>query len=349
MTYRDRAGTAQEPSPGFNSAKIASDFIHWEARRVLAGTEGPSFATTGTTARILAAYINDVSRAAKTPRLSDSNVSGFSRTHLAADDEVWSATFRREDLRKVMEDAFKHDPKALAAVTAAQTAWSRNLLDHGAAQAAEGKGTDALIANAKEAGAGFGLITDASGLATIQKGKDLDEAQERNIKITMAAVNTGLAIPQTAAWAITASALGSWTSLIEDAAKTEKNQNRAVYDANTAMDKTKFLLDQLAADAMLKHGLFGKGEPAATTHPWGSLEGLGKGEDPRKSPNNFLKDDGESLMTLGEMAPYEDDIQPRLDAYEKWLYDDGAGKRWKEVADELDKGYEAGFSEFKPG
>ncbi|WP_327105040.1 DUF6571 family protein [Nonomuraea glycinis] len=348
MTYRDRNGTPQEPSPGFNSAKIASDFIHWEAQRVLAGTEGPSFATTGTTARILAAYINDVSRAAKTPRLSDSSVSGFSRTHLPADDEVWSAKFRREDLRKVMEDAFKHDPKALATVAAAQTAWSRNLLDHGAAQAAEGRGTDALMAHAKEVGAGFGLITDASGLATIQKGKELDEAQERNIKIIMAAVNTGLAIPQSAAWAITATTLGSWTSLIEETAKSEKNQNRAVYDANTAVDKTKFLLDQLAADAMLKHGLFGKGEPATATHPWGSLEGLGKGEDPRKSSNNFLKNDGESLMTLGEMASYKGDIQPRLDAYEKWLYDDGAGKQWKEISDELDKGYEAGFSEFKP-
>ncbi|WP_344876406.1 DUF6571 family protein [Nonomuraea antimicrobica] len=348
MTYRDRDGSPQEPSPGFTSAAIARDFIHWEAQRVLAGTEGPSFATTGTTARILAAYINDVNRAAKMPNAGDSKIYGPDRVYQPKEGQIWGAQFNREDLRKVMEDAFKQDPKALATVLAAETTWSRKLLDYGAAQAADGTGVKALKANAQEAGAGFGLITDASGLATIQKGKELDEAQERNMKIFMAVVNSGLAIPQAAPWAITAGVVSSWNSMIESAAATEKNTNQATYDANTAKEKARFLLDQMAVDAMLKHELFGKAEPAAATHPWSSLEGLGKGEDPRKSPNNFLKEDGNSLMTLHEMAPYQGDIHPRLQAYQRWLYDGLAGDPWEKIAGDLDTGFERGFSEYKP-
>ncbi|MFC4012643.1 hypothetical protein ACFOY2_35800 [Nonomuraea purpurea] len=347
MTYRDRDGTLQEPSPGFISAEIASDFIHWEAQRVLADTDGPSFATTGTTARILAAYINDVNRVAEVPHSGDSNVYGASRVNLPATDQIWGAQFKKEDLRKVMEDAFKHDSKALGAVMAAQTAWSRRLLDHGAAQAAAGKGVDTLLANARETAAGFGLITDASGLAKIQQGKDLDEAQEKNMKIFMAVVKTGLAIPQAPAGAITAAVVGEWISMIADSAKTEKNSDMATYEANTADGKARFLHDQLAADAMLRHELFGKNQPAAPTHPWASLEGVEEREDPRKSPNNFLKGDGNSLMTPHEMAPYPGNIQPRLDAYQRWLYDGLAGERWKRVYGELGQGFRDGKAEFK--
>nr|WP_055504231.1 DUF6571 family protein [Nonomuraea pusilla] len=347
MTYRDRDGGPEAPSPGFASAQIAYDFIHWEAQRILADTDGPSFATNGTTTRILAAYINDVNRAARLPHTGNSKVFVATREHQSASDQVWGAQFNKEDLRKVMQDLFGNDPKALAALTAAQTAWSRKILDFGAAQAASGKGSEALLANMREAGAGFGLITDATGLAKIQQGKELDEAQERNMKILMAVVNTGLAIPQTAAAAITAGTVGAWTSMIEDSAKTEKNADMATYDANTADGKAKFLLDQLAADAMLRHGLFGRADPAAPTHPWGSLEALERGEDPRKSPNDFLKDDGESLMTLNEMTPYEGVAQPRLDAYNRWLYEGLAGEQWIPVSQAADDGFNYGKSEFK--
>ncbi|MGW0195924.1 hypothetical protein [Nonomuraea sp. NPDC003201] len=347
MTYRDHSGTPQEPSPGFISAKIASEFIHWEGQRVLAGTEGPSFATTGTTARILAAYINDVNRVAKATRDEDSSVFGAHRANLPPEDQVWGAQFRKEDLRKAMEDAFKHDPNALGTVTAAQTAWTKGLLNYAAAQVAGGKGESVLKASAQEAGAGFGLITDASGLAKIQQGKELDEAQERSMKLFMAVVNTGLAIPQTAAGAVTAGTVGAWNSMIEDAARTTENADKATYNANTAKSQAKFLLDQIAADAMLKNGLFGKPDPPASTHPWSSLEGAEKGEAPRKSPNNFLKDDGNSLMTVREMTPYDDDIHPRLDAYERWLYDGLAGPPWEKISGDLETGFERGFSEFK--
>ncbi|MFI9593620.1 hypothetical protein [Nonomuraea sp. NPDC052265] len=347
MTYRDRDGSPEAPSPGFASAEIAYDFIHWEARRILAGTDGPSSATSGTTARILAAYINDINRVARLPHTSNSKVFVATRVHQSTLDQVWGAQFNKEDLRKVMQDIFKNDPKALAAVASAQTAWSRKLIDFGAAQAASGKGAETLLTNVREAGAGFGLITDATGLAKIQQGKELDEAQERNMKIFMAIVNTGLAIPQTAAAAITAGTVGAWTGMIEDSAKTEKNADAATYDANTANGKAKFLLDQLAADAMLRHGLFGSADPAAPSHPWGSLEGLKPGEDPRQSPKNFLKDDGESLMTLKEMARYEDVTQPRLDAYNRWLYEGLAGKQWKPVSESADDGLDDGKSEFK--
>ncbi|MFI6498936.1 hypothetical protein [Nonomuraea typhae] len=347
MTYRDRDGTPEEPSAGFNSARIASDFIRWEAQRILAGTEGPSFATTGTTARILAAYINDVSRAADSTSYDNSSVFVVDRDNVPKDAQVWGAQFQKEDLRAVMKDVFKRDPKALAVVAAAQTAWSKTLLDYGAAQMADTKDARILKANAREAGAGFGLITDSSGLAVIQKGKELDDAQERNMKIFMAVVNTGLAIPQATPWEIAAGVVGGWSSTIEDLAKTEVNANRATYDANVAKGKAKFLLDQIAADAMLKHELFGKADPPADTHPWASLSGVGKGDDPRESRFNFLKDDGKSLMTLQEMAPYDHGNHPRLQSYETWLNDLLAGERWEKVGGELEAGFNRGFSEYK--
>ncbi|TXK39826.1 hypothetical protein [Nonomuraea sp. C10] len=346
MTYRDRDGSPPEPSPGFISAKIASDFIRWEAERVLAGTEGPAFATTGSAARIISAYINDVNRIAEAPKTGGkSSVFVNDRPHLLASDQLWGAQFEKPALHKVMEDVFKHDAKALATVMAAQIAWSRKLIDHGAAQAAAGKSTKSLLANIRETGAGLGLITHASGLAKIELGTKLDEQQERNMKVFMAAVNTGLGIPQTAAWAITATTLGSWTSLIEDSAKTDLNRVKATYEANIAMGEAHYLHDQLIADAMLRNGLFGKSEPAAPTHPWGSLDGVEKGDDPRKSPNNFLKDDGNSLMTQHEMAPYPGDVQPRLDAYQTWLYDGLAGQQWNRARNESRWGFEDGKPE----
>ncbi|MGW0479412.1 hypothetical protein [Nonomuraea sp. NPDC003214] len=349
MTYRDGAGTPQEPSSGYTSANIASDFISWEAKRIRNGTDGPSFATTGTVARILSAYINDVSYAAKATRTDlQGKVFGPDRPHIPEEDQVWGARFMREHLRIVMKETFERDPKALAQVTAAQIAWSKELLDHGAAQVAEGKGNAALKANAAEAGAGIGLITDASGLATIAKGKDLDEAEEQKARIIMAAVGTGLSIPQLPVAAITAGVVGSWSSMIENAAKSDENRDRAVFDANMAKEQAKFLLDGLAADAMLRHGLFGSGDPPATTHPWGTLDGLAKGADPRTSPNNFLKDDGKSLMPFNEMASGDDDIHTRLNAYERWLTGRLAGKPWEDVADELKSGFNDAFSENKP-
>ncbi|GAA0943850.1 DUF6571 family protein [Nonomuraea longicatena] len=346
MTYRDRDGTPQNPSPGFVSAKIAADFIRWEAQRVMAGTAGPSFATTATTARILGAYINDVNRVADATSRDGSSVFEMTRANMPKEHQVWGAQFQKEDLRAVMKDAFASDPKALATVTAAQTAWSRELLDHGAAQATGPEGGRALAVNAREVGAGFGLITDASGLATIQKGKDLDESQERNLKIFLAVVNTGLAIPQTPPWAITAGATSAWSSLIESLAKSEKNTVKATYDANTAKDQAKFLLDQLAADAMLRHGLFGSADPPADSHPWASLPGVSKGGDPQESRFNFLKD-GKSLMTRQEMAPYDHGNHPRLQAYETWLNDQLAGEQWERTRRELDSGFQRGFSEYK--
>ncbi|MEV6031494.1 DUF6571 family protein [Nonomuraea sp. NPDC052116] len=344
MTYRDRDGTTQQPSPGFISAKIASDFIRWEAQRILDGTKGPSFATTGTTGRILAAYINDVNRVAKGTSDDDSSVFEINRKNVPEEDRVWNAQFEKNHLSIVMRDAFKYDSKALAAVTAAQTAWGRKLLDYGAAVAAQTKDGRYLLVNAREAGAGFGMITDASGLAKIQQGQELDETQERNMKILMAVVNTGLAIPQTAIAGITADTVGSWTGLIEDTAKTDKNTEKAKYDANVADNKAQFLLDQIAVDAMLRHGLFGSSDPPAKTHPWASLPDLRKGDDPRESRHNFLKDDGKSLMTRKEMAPYDGDSHPRLQAYETWLEDAFAGKRWETLNEALESGFKKGQS-----
>ncbi|MEO3803493.1 DUF6571 family protein [Nonomuraea sp. B1E8] len=323
-TYRDRDGSPQNPSPGFTSAAIASDFIRWEAERVRKGTEGPSFATAGTVARILSVYMNDVSYAAKATRTDlKGKVYGPDRPHVPTADQVWGARFLKEDLRFVMKDLFEREPKALAGIMAAQISWSKEILDYGAVQAATGKGNAALKANAAEAGAGIGLITDASGLATIAQGRNLDEAEEQKARILLAAVGTGLAIPQMPVAAIIAGTLGSWSSMLENAAKSNVNRNKAVFDANMAKERSKFLLEGLVADAMLRHELFGPGNPPAATHPWGTLKGVDKGDDPRNAPSNFLKDDGKSLMTFDEMALGDSAIHPRLNAYETWVTNSG--------------------------
>lgn len=348
MTYRDRDGSPQEPLPGFISAKIASEFIRWETERVLDNPDESSFATTGAAARIISAYISDVNRVAETPKSqATSSVYGGLRDHLTSADQVWGAQFDRSGLLKVMQNLFTHDPETVAIITAAQIAWSRSMLDYGAAQAAAGKTNSAFLANIRETGAGLGLIVDASGLAEIERGAKLDEVQERKAKLFVAAVNTALAIPQTAAWAITSTALGSWTGLIESAvAKTDVNKDRAAHEANIGDSEALYLHDQLIADAMLRHGLFGKSDPPAPAHPWASLQELGEGEDPRKSPNNFLKDDGNSLMTQQEMAPYAGDVQRRLDAYKRWLYDGLAGGAWNEARDESRSGFREGRPEY---
>lgn len=344
-TYRDRDGTPQERSPGFHSAKLAKQFIDIQGQLLQEG-KTPLVAT-GPIAGILAAYANDISRIGRQAAVGTSDVYTATRRHLLPQDQVWGAQFDREKLRAVMTDLFQRDPKAMATVTAAQTAWAKQMLDYGAAQAAAGKGYDALRANLREAAAGFGMITDAGGLAEIHKAKDLDAAQERNMKLLLAAVNTALNIPQATPWAIAAGVLGSWSSVIEDSATTDKHTLKATHNANTAKEQTQKLVDQLAIDTMLKHGLFGKSDPPDPNHPWSSLEGLKEGDDPRKSPNNFLKNDGKSLMTPEEMEPYEGDVHDRSNAYESWLRD-GAGETWKDLKNQLNLGVDEGMSEFKP-
>ncbi|MEV4078741.1 hypothetical protein AB0J43_00420 [Nonomuraea fuscirosea] len=345
LTYRDRDGSPQDRSPGFHSAKLAANLINLQGK--LLKDEKPVLVPIGTTTRILTEYVNDVSRIALTSNSGTSEVYTADRPNLAPEDQVWGAEFNRNALRRVMSHAFQNDPKAMATLTSAQAAWSKKIMDHGAAQAAAGNGREALLANTREAGAGLGLIAYASGIANIKDGQDMDEAQERNMKLFMAAASTILGIPQAAPWAIAANTLGAWSGIIEETAKTEKNRNNAVDEANSGMDHAKLLTEQLAIDAMLRHGLFGKSDPPDPTHPWSSLQDVEKGGDPRKSPNNFLKDNGTSLMTPKEMAPYEGDTQPRMDAYNRWQREGFAGEEWKELRKEARGGVEDGTLEFE--
>lgn len=241
------------------------------------------------------------------------------------------------------------DPKAFAPVLAAQTAFTGLLLDYGAAEMAAGRGNEKFMTGAKRAGSGFGMITDAAGLAKIEEGKDLDEAQQRNMKMLLAAVNTGLVIPQRGAWPITADVIGAWSGVAEEIAKGKAEDNARV-DANAVVDKTRGLVHDLAAQAMLKNGLFGSAEPADRSHPWATLEGLEKGDDPRDNPNNFLKDDGRTLMTKDEMidktATNSTDKYRRVGSHDRWLYEGLSGKPWLETENRLDQGFSIGFAQY---
>ncbi|MFC0863349.1 hypothetical protein ACFHYQ_13705 [Sphaerimonospora cavernae] len=348
LTFRDHDGSPQQPSRGYLSAKLTSEFIHLEAQRIDEESSPDSRVPPTTTGHILAGYIADVNRAAQSGRDTiATGVTGADHPGVPGQDP-WGALFSKADLRQVMQKAFTDD-QAFAAVLAAQTAFTGRLLDQGASETAARRDIVPLLANAKQVGASFGMITDAAGLAKIEEGKDLDEAQQRNMKVLTAVVNTGLAIPQAGAWPITAGVVGAWTGLIEDSVKGDA-ETRARSDANAAVDRTRSLLHDLTSQAMLKHGLFGSADPPASTHPWATLEGLKKGDDPRDNPNNFLKNDGRTLMTRDEMtdesATNSTDKYRRLEAYERWLHEGPSGNPWLKAEDRVDQGFSDGFAQY---
>ncbi|WP_440067224.1 hypothetical protein [Streptosporangium sp. OZ121] len=348
LTFRDHDGSPQNPSRGFLSAKLASETVHLEAVRIKDGKLSDSLVNAASTGRILAGYISDINHIAQRGRDPESFGVRSADNLATPGPDPWGAEFNTGELRQVMKEAFT-DTKAFAPVLAAQTAFTGLLLNHGAAEMAAGRGSETFLTNAKVVGAGFGMITDAAGLAKIEEGKDLDEAQKRNMKMLIAGVNTGLALPQSGTWPITTGVIGAWTGMAEEIAKGREEDNARV-DANAAVDKTRGLVHDLAAQAMLKNGLFGSAEPAARNHPWATLEGLEKGDDPRDSPNNFLKDDGRTLMTMDEMidktATNSTDKYRRVEAYDRWLYGGPAGKPWLDVESRLHQGFTNGFAQY---
>ncbi|GLW98435.1 DUF6571 family protein [Microtetraspora sp. NBRC 16547] len=348
LTFRDHDGSPQNPSRGYLSAKLTSEFVHLEAERIDKGYPPKSFVNPESTGRILAGYVGDVNFTAQfDANIIESGVRGNNDPSLPGV-ENWGALFDTHQLRQVMKEAFE-DSTAFTTVLAAQTVFTSQLLDYGAAEMSAGRGDNTLMTNAKQIGRSFGMITDAAGLAKIEKGKELDEKQERNMKVLTALVGMGLAVPQKAAGAISAGMVGSWTWLIEDAAKGNA-ETEARSKADSVVRQTQDLVHDLTAQAMLKHGLFGTVEPAAATHPWASLEGLKKGDDPRDNPNNFLKEDGRTLMTKDEMidkmATDPADKYRRLLAYRQWLHQGPSGKAWSNVENPLDIGFSNGFSQF---
>ncbi|RCG24469.1 hypothetical protein DQ384_33010 [Sphaerisporangium album] len=345
LYFRDHDGTPQKPSRGFLSAKLASEFIKLEIDRVMADDSFESHVPPLTTGRVLAGYIIDINGAAQSGTTIPSVVSGADNPLSPGQDPWGVGQFDRVSLNEVMKQAFT-DEKAFAIVLAAQTVLAARLLDHGAAEVAAGRGDDALVASVKQAAAGFGLIRDAAGLAGIESGKEMDEAKARNMKILAALVDMGLAWPQEVPWARLAGGIGAWTGMIEDMNKGNA-EDKARLQADQALDLTRNFVHDLAAQAMLKHGLFGKSEPPARTHPWATLEGLNKGDDPRDNPNNFLKDDGRTLMTRDEMidkkAANETDMYRRVEAYERWLREGLSGRSWRDLENQLDVSFFGGL------
>ncbi|MEO3859050.1 DUF6571 family protein [Acrocarpospora sp. B8E8] len=343
LTFRDHDGSAEHPSRGYLSAKLTSELIHLESERIRAGD--PPKITPTAVGTILAGYITDVSRVASTDTDETLGVFGGD-SPLLPERESWGARFRTNDLRIVMEQSFQDDEKAFLAVAGAETVWANKLIDHSASEMAASGNISLFVVNANTIGRGFGFITNAAGIARIREGQERDEAQERNMRALMALVNTGLAIPQTASWPITSGVVGAWTGAIEDAAKGDARE-KAVRIANTSVEETQFLIHQLAAQAMLNHGLFGSADPPAKTHPWASLTDLQPGQDPRTAPSNFLKDDGKTLMTRREMLNATDGNPAAYDEYRMWLYQNDSSKTWLDIKRDLDIGFSGGFAKFQ--
>ncbi|WP_271215400.1 hypothetical protein [Streptosporangium carneum] len=345
LTFRDHEGSPQNPSRGYLSAKLASEFVHLRAKQIKAGDSIETILKPATVGRILAGYISDVDRVAQEAAdalvpaaRGDDNPSARGR-------DVWGAEFKREELRAVMKEAFLDD-KAFASVLAAQTAFSGWLLDYGAEQMSKSGESSTLKTNALRAGAGFGMITDAAGLTKIEQGKKMDEAQARNMKILTGVINTALAVPQTGTWPITAGVVGAWTGMLEDSFK-GKAESDAADVANAAVDNSVVIMERITAQAMLNHGVFGLADPADPAHPWASLEGLRKGDDPRDSPKNFLKDDGKTLMSNEEMfdksLSSNEEKNLRFNAYQRWLHEGPSKDLLQEVEGRMRDGFEHAF------
>ncbi|MFG1863819.1 hypothetical protein [Microbispora bryophytorum] len=349
LVFRDHDGSPDQPSRGYLSAKLASEFAHLEAQRIDAGDPPESLIPAAITGRILAGYIADINRIAQSGTGTRVPAVWGADNPSIPQQDPWGAQFDLKELRQVMQEAFV-DSSAFTPIIAAQAAFSSLAIDYGTAEKMAGRGDQVLMTNAKRIGAGFALITDAAGLAKIEKGAELDKTRQRNAKVLTAVVNTWLAIPQAGIWPVSSGVVGAWTGLIEDGFEGEAESN-ARSDANIAVNQTRTLLHDLTAQAMLKHGLFGTAESPAKTHPWESLEGLNKGDDPRANPNNFLEDDGQTLMSRNEMirkgAANGTDNDQRLQAYERWLHEGPAGKTWQEVEDRLDLGFKSGFSQYQ--
>ncbi|MFI7616618.1 hypothetical protein ACIBP6_35865 [Nonomuraea terrae] len=343
MTYRDHAGTPMDLSRGYLSAKLASEFVHLQHERLTTDKSPKSLVAPDAVGRILAAYISDVNRVASTPGLEQPGVFLQDYPNLPGQED-WGARFNKTELRAVMQEAFKEDGKAFGVVTTAQTAWGKQLLDHNAGEMTTKSGIDSMRSTSYEVGAGFGLITNAAGLADIEKGRELDESQKLTMKILMAAVTTGLSFPQTGAWPIGAGVASSWTGVIEESVKGDAEKD-AIFAANNASEQMRFYLHQVGAQALFNYGFFGSAEPPAPSHPWASLTGLQPGGDPRSSPNNFLRDDGKTLMTPKEMIAGNGD---RYDAYRNWLYHRAEGNPWKtqNIQISFDDGFGFGFAPY---
>ncbi|WP_157530163.1 hypothetical protein [Microtetraspora niveoalba] len=156
LTFRDHEGSSRNPSRGYLSAKLASEFVHLQAERIHGGKPSGSFVRPASTGRILAGYISDVDDAA---HIRDTSAPGVADGDLPVvpGREPWSPVFRSSELLSVMEEAFT-DPAAFVPVLIAQTAFTGRTLDHGATEIAAGRGRNALSVNAVTAAAGAGLI-----------------------------------------------------------------------------------------------------------------------------------------------------------------------------------------------
>ncbi|GII92760.1 hypothetical protein [Sinosporangium siamense] len=351
LKFRDHDGTPQAPSRGFISAKLASELVHLEGARIRTGEPPSSHLQTDTLGKILAGYISDLNWSASALDVPDKP------QVISADDptgpqvDPWGAQFAKFNLELILKEVAV-EPKAFGTVILAQREYSNWLLNNGAMKYTKDKNLESLLTNANMAGAGFGLITNAAGVARIEDAKNLDETRKRNIKLIMAAINTGFAVTATApAWMVTGQVISAWSGMAEELVGQEE-ENKARIEENAKVDHNRVMFRDLTASALLRHGMLGSADPPTAPHPWASLEGLKKEDEPRQNPNNFIKDDGKTLMTREEMhdkaASNSTDSSRREWAYRRWLLRGLSGPLWRSVDREMQLGFSESFPKLGP-
>ncbi|TMR93040.1 hypothetical protein [Nonomuraea basaltis] len=347
--FRDN-GQPPGSSRGYKSALIASWAIHfWADPRAQFALPD----TRQSAARVFAAYIGDVNR------ISPRNPDYLGVNPLPDPDSIlpgkqpYGAVFGHDESKRAMIWAFK-DPEALKTVIAAHGKYSVMALDAQAAQVAQAN-KDAFNAwrkshpNATQAEidaqqqkilrgnmAGhtaeefkarvFGLskslhfIVDAGNQSEINVADARDKTNKTMRDVAASTVK--LMLTPTGEWVV--AGYEFLEDNFGDQIKTDEG-TKAREKAATALETSETMFRDLTADAMMRHGLFGDGTAAATTHPHTS-ENYAKG-----SERDFLRD--------GEILPRSAMTTKQRLAYEDWLEQGPASGMFKEVNDAVGDGF----------
>ncbi|NRQ36640.1 hypothetical protein HII36_33110 [Nonomuraea sp. NN258] len=353
-TYRDHTHP-RGTSRGYKSAMIASwSILFWSDKKVQSRISNSKMSF----ARVLSNYISDVNR------LSPEAEEKAGVTPLPDADpalpgiQPFGALLSYHGVPRAMTWAFK-DPAALKIVAESQGKYSVRVIDAHAAEMAKainsaleswhkqhpdataaevsakrkeivyesmtGSLAEEFKARIQRHSETFRSIVDAGNTANINEADAKDESREA---FQDAAVDI-LKMVLTPAGDIIVAGYEFMGKTADETIKFEEGM-KARQKAEATLDTTKYLFRDLAADAMMRHGLFGSEEPPREPHPH-AYENYAKG-----SPGDFMKNG--RIIPRTWMTPEQDY------AYREWLKESSAMRAFSGV----DKAVEDGFKAEQP-
>lgn len=314
--FRDHA---QPTTPGGMSAGEKSALIASQAVSVIAAS-GHTYANMrDSLGNIMAEYIADVGTAAQRPAILPPGVDRIGDLSLPQP-QHYGAVFNSKDLRDVMTSTFE-DPAAFQVVSAAATAYATTYFNEMARQAAllpAQPGTNSMTndqenllkVSAVQSGALFGLVVNSGNFAGIIKAEGEDAKRQAMLDLA----NSGLDLIPLPGKGFIGELGGFAVGQVKDQVFTGLTPGaggKARVDAGTADDVAKVMLDDIAAAAMQRHGLFGDGGPTPS----------------RSHPEHFFADGGaqDFILPDGSIESWKDMSDAQQNAYIAWLKTSPAG------------------------